>query len=269
MSYFNQQKYSTSIIDTDENVEKGHKNKIKVDMTKFEELCKKFREKKDLKIKKLVGSDRDDYNLVVSYVNLMYGTTFYPQLFSKVRKYFDNVMSVKHGTVGAYFAGCLTANKKDQTMSTGCNISCAGSMPLPKEEEGWKFCDKAVIMAEKQGEGYELSMIKPAHTPEELEQAYLFVEAKSADDFIGFSQEEKDKILAYGCKNVKVVGYTSDMSYSDIYTEPKPISKIKHRHPKKMVSHKTDNDSSYLWLVLLILIILIIVLSVIAYRRVY
>lgn len=275
MSYFNQQKYSNSNTETEskasnEPVEKGHKNMMKVDIAKFDELCKKFRDRKDLKIKKLTGADKEDFNLAVSYVHLLYGTSYYSHLYDRVRKYFEKVTSVKPGTVGAYFAGCLVTVKEDSNTSNssssiipGCAIGCAGSMPLPRDEEGWSFCDKAVILAEKGKDGYIFSVVKPANSSEEMDPAYLFVESKSLHDFHGFSKEEKDQIRAFGCNKVKLVGYGNDLTYSDLYTEPKSISDIKHRH---VYSHKKEENNTWKILGIILIILLLLILCFLGYK---
>ena len=270
MSYFNQSKYSTSTDsevsnETDSLVEKGHKNVTKVDIGKFDDLCKNFKVNKDIKIKKLVGQDKEDFDLVVSYVHLLYGTNYYTTLYERVRKYFDNVTNIKPGTVGAYFAGCLISNKTDKQDNPGCSLSCAGSMPLPKDEEGWNFCDKAVFMAEKGETGYVFSVVKPANSEDEMDPAYLFVDSSTLHDFKGFSTEEKEQIRAFGCKKVKVVGFSSDMTYSDLYKEPKAVHEIKHRSNKKHVVKKDDNSGVILG-VLILIIVLILILCLLGYR---
>lgn len=268
MSYFKQSKYSTSSVYSmsteSETVEKGHKNNLNVDLEKIDDLCKKFRDKQDYKIKKLTGADKEDFEEMVSYVGLLHGTSFYNHLYDRVKKYFGNTRSVKPGTVGAYFAGCMISNFSTDEMNPSCSISCAGSMPLPKDQEGWSFCDKAVIMAEKGGVGYNFSVVKPAHSEEEMDPAYLFVESKSLHDFSGFTKEEKDQIRAYGCKSVKLVGYGTDMSYSDLYKEPKKIHEIKHRHHRH--PKKSDSNTGLIVGVIIFAIILILLLCVLGYK---
>ena len=264
MSYFKQSKFSTSSISKEtETVEKGHKNTLNVDLEKIDGLCKKFRDKQDYKIKKLTGSDKEDFEEMVSYVGLLHGTSFYNHLYDRVKKYFGNVRNVKAGTVGAYFAGCMVTNFSDESMNPGCSINCVGSMPLPKDQEGWSFCDKAVIMAEKGGVGYNFSVIKPANSEEEMDPAYLFVESKSLHDFSGFSKDEKDQIRAYGCKSVKLVGYGTDMSYSDLYKEPKKIHEIKHRQNRRS---KNDSNTGLVIGVSIFVIILLLLLCVLGYK---
>ena len=253
MNSFNPSNYSTSsdIDVSDEIVEKGHKNVLKVDIEKFDELCKKFKEIKDFKIKNLTGKDKEDFDLIVSYVHLLYGTSYYNNLYEKVKKHFKSINSVKAGTVGGYFAGCLVSKGKS------CSLTCAGSMPLPKDEEGWNSCDKAVIMAERNGDSYSFSFIKPANSEEDMNPAYVFVESESFD---GFNKYEKESLKALGCKKAKLIGYTSDMNYSEL--ETKDVKDIKHRHQKK----KKKEEDNNLWLLLIVFIILLIVFLALIYK---
>lgn len=248
MNSFNPYKYSSdssnsnnSIDMSNEIAEKGHKNILKVDIGKFEELCKKFRERKDLKIKKLVGEDKENFDLMVNYVHLLYGTSHYSQLFEKVKKHFKGVTSVKPGTVGGYFAGCLV-NKKGTDMAPGCSLGCAGSMPLPKEDQEWSFCDKAVIMAERGVNGYIFSVVKPAESDEDYNPAYVFVDSNS--EFEGFSKAEKANLKAMGCKKVKLIGYSDDMTYSEIYNDSRSVEEIKNRRERKIERSESSSNSS-------------------------
>ena len=249
MNSFNPSKYSSSYSESvdvsDEIVEKGHKNVLQVDLEKFEEICKKFKDNQDMKIKNLTGTYKEDFDLVVNYVHLLYGTSYYTALFEKVKKHFKNA-SGKAGTVGGYFSGCLKS--KD-----GCSLSCAGSMPLPKDEEGWSQCDKAVIMAERSGENYSFSIVKPGNSEEDMNPAYVFVES----DFEGFNQHEKENLKSMGCKKVKLIGYSSDMNYSELETSS--VEKLKTRK-RKVVHHKSDKDENNNWFIFGVVIFLILLL---------
>lgn len=280
MKSFNPYKYTSTQTEstdshdvTDKIVEKGHKNLFQVDLKKFEEICKNFAnrpEKADLKIKKLTGDDKINFELVIKYVHLLYGTQYYSNLHEIVKRIFKNTgaTTLKPGTVAAYFAGCLST--KD-----GCSLGCAGSMPLPKEEEGWTLCDKAVIMAEKGANGYTFSFVKPAEKDEDFDPAYLFVE--SGEEFNGFNESEKAYLKSLGCKKVKMVSYSDDMNYSDINQEPTSVDEIKsrknthHRHSKNANSDsKSDSNSEecstwLIWLLVFLFVLLLIFLFV-AYR---
>ena len=264
MNSFNPSNYSSEndIDVSEEVVEKGHKNILKVDIDKFENICRNFREKKDIKIKKLVGQDKEDFDLVVSYVHLLYGTEYYNNLYEKVKKHFKNISTTKPGTIGGYFAGCMS--NKNPSIETGCSLGCAGSMPLPKDEEGWSSCDKAVIMGERENGNYVFSVIKPE---EDMDSAYVFVESNSLSDFNGFTEYEKENLKAMGCKNVKLIGYSSDMNYSELYEDTKSVNEIKHRHVKKNhKNHKKKNDNWLMVGVIVFFILLIILCLLLGYK---
>ena len=278
MNSFNPSHYSelseSSIDVSSELVEKGHKNNVKVDMEKFEEMCKNFREKKDLKIKKLGGEDKKNFDLVVNYVHMLYGTPFYKKLFERVRKHFKNVSGNKPGTIGSYFSGCMNAMSNSENMLPGCTVACAGSMPLPQDEDGWSFCDKAVIIGEKSDDGYVFSIVKPAENDEDYDPCYVFLEG----EFSGLSLDEKRNLQDLGCKRVKLVTYEGE-NYKEIYE--KDVSEIEERvtdkisnesksdeskevHKKKH-SHKKNDECSKFW-IFVIFLILIILLLFLVYR---
>lgn len=258
-------------------VEKGHKNIMKVDLDKFDEICKRFKDKKDTKIKNLAGQDKQDFDLAVSYVHLLYGTTYYTQLYERAKKHFKNVTSVKHGTLGSYFAGCAIGNAG----LAGCSLGCAGNMPLPKDEDSnWSFCDKAVILAEKNKGGYNFSVVKPADSEDQLDPAYLFVESNSVSDFKGFNGEEKLALKSLGAKKLKVVGYNSDMKYSDIYREPKSVDEIKHRKNydeslSESLSNSSftysneDQNNDWWWLLLVIIFLVLVIIALMLTYKYY
>lgn len=279
-SYSNESKQEPQVV------EKGHKNTLNIDLNQFEEYCKNFKEKKDVKILNLIGEDKEKFETVNSYIHMLYGTEFYKLLFEKVRKHFKNLQT-KPGTVGGYFAGCLNGVKNNSQnnsqnsgsldIKAGCGIGCAGSIPLPQEEEGWNFCDKAVILAEKNGTGYSFSFLKPSQNDEELDPAYLFVEGGTPQSFSGFSIEEKDYLRALGCNKVKLIGYNSsnsnnltndNVSYSEFYSEPKTLKDIKVRRNKKnhtssssrSRSHEEEEEENNYWWVWLLLIVFIIII---------
>ena len=261
MNSFNPSRYSSEVdLDvSNEVVEKGHKNILKVDLDKFEFLCRKFLEKKDVKIKNLAAEDKEDFDLIVSYVHLLYGTEYYETLYEKVRKYFKNVVG-KPGSVAGYFSGCMN---KNGSIESGCSLACAGSMPAPENESGWASCDSSVIMGERENGNYVFSIVKPG---ESTESAYVFVESDSLANFPGFTEYEKQNLKALGCKNVKLVGYSSDMTYSDIYTDTRSVDQIKHRHVKKYSHKKKSDGNGWLWLLLVVLIILFIVFAILTYK---
>ena len=294
MKSFNPYKYSDlskssveSVDLSDKIVEKGHKNIVKVDLKKFEEKCIKIKERKDVKIKKLTGMDKEIFDELVKYVHLLYGTEYYNNLYDTVQKIFKNIGHVKYGTVGSYFSGCL--NNKN-----GCSLACAGGMPMPKsrQSEENNICDKAVIMGELNSIGnYEFSFIRPAEKQEDLDNAYLFVE-NSENGFSGLAAPEKLYLKNLGCKQLKVISYSDDMTYNstDSYVS---IDDIKERQSKNSKNSSKSNHSNlskskyssynssesgesqhdsftwFMWFLVFIIILIILILAALYYYKKY
>ena len=241
----------------DEIVTKGGKKVFKVDIGHFDKLCRRFRDKCEIKIKNLRNRDKEDFNLMVSYVHLLYGTSYYKHFYEKVEKYFSNLDHVIPGTVGGYFGGCLVSTSfEDQP---GCSAVCAGSIPRPKGEEGWSFCDKAVIFAENNGNrGYSFTMLKEPEREEDMEPCYLFVEHIDLHDFMGFSSDEKEELRNLGADEVYLIGCDEKgTEYVDLYDDVRHIQDIKHRKKKQ---HQSDNSGLGLALILIIVFLFLIVL---------
>ena len=252
----NSDSYAFADDSSSEYVEKGHKKKINIDIGHFDTLCKKFKEKKNLKIKQLQGQDLEDFNQVVSNVHQLYDTDYYIHLHDKVKKYFGDLESVKPGTIAGYFAGCLVNTTYDD--KPGCSVACAGSVPLPKEDDGWGFCDKVVIMTEKDKNGYKFDIIKPAEEDVDYDPAYVFVEHTNLHDFKGFSKDEIDELKRIGCKKINLVGYADDgVTYSELYGMSKELDDIKRRVSHKHKSKNTSKNKSKKGKVLVALLIVI------------
>lgn len=243
----------------EEVVAKGQTKVFKLDLGKFSRLCKKFKDMEGVYIRNLKGSNKEDFNLVVSLIHLFYGTNYYKKLFRKVEKYFGNLHQVTPGTIGGYFGGCLAESSYSED-NPGCSVSCAGSIPRPKDEEGWSFCDKAVILAEEERDTYKFTLLKEPEDDSDMSPCYLFVRALDLHEFKGFSSKEMDKLNNLGCTNVHLIGYDSDgLTYVDLYDDPIDIYEIKYRPVKK------NGDSTTLAALALVLVILFLLLIVAYY----
>ncbi len=232
-STFNQSSNSGVVSNTNPN-----QKSLRVDIGLFKNLCEKFRNKSHLRVINLRKQDKSDFNLMVSYVHLLYGTDEYRYLYELVKEYFSDLKEIKQGTVGKYFGGCL----KDE----GCSLECAGSIPRPRDEEGWSFCDRGVIFAEfdKNKHKYDFTVLKENDT-ENPEDCYVFVEDISLDDFSGFDNEEKEELNRLGARNINLIGCDEGSSkYVDLYGDSKNIDHIKTRDV---------SSGSNIWLFLIII----------------
>ena len=241
---------STDSVDYKE-ITKNKKKSFKVDMGHFDNLCKKFRNKVNSRIKNLHGKNKEEFNLMVSYIHLLYGTKYYKNLHDRVKKYFGDIDKVKPGTVGGYFGGCfISTSFNDQP---GCSLPCAGSIPLPKDEEGWSFCNKAVIFAEYNKKGYNFSVLKQSEENSSQDSCYVFVEHTNLHDFKGFSLGEKEELKKLGAENIHLIGCNGEgTKYVDLYGDSCDIKEIKYRKKAKT----TDN----LGLILIVIFLLFIVM---------
>ena len=241
----------------DEIVTKGGKKAFKVDIGHFDKLCQKFQDKCDTRIKNLTGRDKEHFKLMVSYVRLLYGTNYYEHLHKKVEKYFGKLDKVSPGTVGGYFGGCLvTTSFEDQP---ACSAACAGSVPRPKDEEGWSFCDKAVIFADNNGSrGYSFTLLREPEKPEDMNPCYIFIECTNLHDFEGFSKAEKEELRQMGVDNLNLIGCDEKgTTYVNLYGDECNLSDVKNRKKKH---YKSDNSGLGLAIILIVVFLLLIVL---------
>ena len=227
-STLDQRSSSTGVSNTNSNQER-----LRVDIGLFKNLCEKFRNKSHLRVINLRGQDRTDFNLMVSYVHLLYGTDEYKYLYELVKEYFNDLKEIKQGTVGKYFGGCL----KD----SGCSLECAGSIPRPKDEEGWSFCDRGVIFAEFNKGKYDFTVLKE-NDSENPEDCYVFVEDISLDNFSGFDNEEKEELSRLGARNINLIGCDESSSkYVDLYGDSKNIDHIKSRDVSSGINYESKD----------------------------
>ncbi len=229
----------------------------KPDIEKFDQLCWKFRKIPHIKIKSLKGCDRKDFNLVVSYIHVLASTPDYAYFYDRVTKYFADLKDIVPGTVGSYFAGCLI---KTSFADEGCTPVCAGSIPKPKDEEGWAFCDKTVIFAEyTKHRGYNFTLLRESDNQEnDIDLSYVFVD--STDEFGGFSEKEKKRLNQMGASNIQVIGCDDTDTGNEtkyIELEKGQVFDLKHRKKEEIV---TDNSRLALAILLIVLILIIIFL---------
>lgn len=227
-------------------VNKGGKKLFKIDIGQFEALCQKFSSLSDKEIKHLNPSDKKDFSSIVSYIKLLYGTKYYKHLHQKIKLYFGDLPYVRPGTVAGYFTSFLSEQEESKELF----------------ESGWKSCDKAVFFAEKTKQGYEITTLKPAESDEDLIDCYLFVEQNNLHDFEGFSRKEKEMLKKLGIQTVNLVGCDEEgSSYFNLYDEPQPIYRLKHR--KKV---ETSDISSVGLAIILVLTFLALIIMFFGWR---
>lgn len=241
---------------------KGDNKAFKIDTKKFAELCEKFRKNPDKRIDELTGQDKDDFNLIVSYVQLLFDTDYYKYLYAKVEDKFKDLKYVKPGTVGGYLAGCLINNNFHG--KAGCSLTCAGAAPLPKDDENYLPCDRAVVWAEYKSDNkniyaFHLNVLKPADNKEDLDPLYLYVTSENKSfnnvhEFPGLSKSEKEQLVNMGVNKVHIFSYTSEHKYIDLYGRPVNLKDVKNR-----TNNSSGNGGLGLAITLIVIFIILLI----------
>jgi hypothetical protein len=192
--------------------------------------------------------------MVISYVQLLHDTDYYKHLYRRIEDRFNDLTSVKPGTVGGYLAGCLIGAPQGN-----CSMTCAGAIPLPKGHEHHKPCDKAVIWCEwNVKDGFSFNISKHPDKAEDLNPVYLYVPCQSVHQFAGFNKAEKDKLSKLGINKVHLFGYNEECNkHVDLYGAPIDLKDVKLR--SRVHNHEHNRGSAGL-AVLLVLIFLIIII---------
>lgn len=91
----------------------------------------------------LRGDPQTAFNNIKTYVTLLYETTIYDTLYGIVLEEFASVTSFVPGTVGAYYKGCILDSAYQG--QKGCAVTCVNSMPPPRSDRNFKYCEYGVI----------------------------------------------------------------------------------------------------------------------------
>lgn len=237
---------------------------VNINLNLIDTVCEKFSNMRNIKIKNLKGYDKDDFKLIVSYVKLLHGTPHYNKLFRIIEKHFKNIEHAHPGTIGGYFGGCLikTNFSKD---NPGCSVVCAGGVPKPDDEEGWSFCDQAVIFAELDNYSrYNFHLLKEPESKDQMDIFYIFIEERSLNDFRGFTAKEINELKNMGVRDFYLIGCDENGSeYIDLYDgkcnidDVKTVKYIRHIETK---SKKKTIINIILTLLIFLLILMLIIL---------
>jgi hypothetical protein len=196
---------------------------------------------------------------MVEISRVAYNSAVYSLFIDEVLAAFQNVPSVREGTVGAFFKGCFVENKFEGP--PGCDPRCAGSLPPSQGTPGWDYCDKPVIMYSSNG----LTSLNDVSTGSSGD-AYIVVNPNSLvnGQFPGFTTEEIRSLSSSGIKRVKIV-YSSGDSYREysnfVNVDSLPTSsRGRQDSPPAPQPINTGGDGwGALFLVLIVVIFLVIV----------
>lgn len=240
-------------------VKKGGNESLILDIDEVEKLAINLRKNAHLPVKVIHDEKvRDDFQQLLLYVHLLYGSRQYDILHDLISKHFNDLENIEPATIGAYCGGCHVDTSFTDVYQ-GCSAVCAGSMP-PKSD-GWRFCDNAVILAkyDSYDDRFIFTISQRSETKEGRETAYIFVEYTDIDDFPGFNSDEKNQLSTLGIKYVYLNGYSWDgRKYIGLEESEQSLGQIKTRQHKHKhgngYTHKFDDSGIIILLVLILLI---------------
>ena len=233
------------------------------DIINFEDIRKKLanlKENADVKIRKLSGQLKEDFDSLAQYVAWIYNTDSYPLLYQEIQNYFCESDTYQPGTIGAYCGGCLV-KKKDGLLTRGCSVICAGSIPPPYNDPDWDFCADLVIWASYNGENYEFTTLNEIED-EKDDKAIIFIEQDSIEAFPGFNEAEKRTLKEHGIHQVRLIYYNpeKDPMYKEVSGGYINIDQTRTRVVPPLVPVApvviTTNGWNW-WMVILVAVILI------------
>lgn len=242
-------------------VKKGGNESLILDIDEVERLAINLRKNSHLPVKVIHDEKvKDDFQQLLLYVHLLYGSKQYDILHDLISKHFNDLDNIEPATIGAYCGGCHVETSFTD-MYQGCSAVCAGSMP-PKSE-GWSFCDNAVILAkyDSYGDRFIFTISQRSETKEGRQTAYIFVEYTDIDDFPGFNSDEKNQLSTLGIKYVYLNGYSWDgRKYIGLVESELELGRIKsrvHKHDHgNEFTHNFDDTGVIILLVLILFIVI-------------
>lgn len=182
-------------------------------------------------IKALPGNVKEDFHVLVGYINALFDTSEYPDFYRAIQDVFSSVKNPIPGTVGGYFKGCVESVAI--AGSVGCAPTCAGAAPLPAMGNVSNFCSYNVILASfSNSSGYQFSKLSAAADEEVSHTALVYVDAVNLSEFKGFNDREKAYLVQnYGVESIQLFSYIpgNSMGYIPLTEGFVPLSEIKSR----------------------------------------
>jgi hypothetical protein len=243
-------------------ITKGNDNldPINIDINDITERLNRLRKISDKSLRNLSTSEASDFRKMIQYTQLLFDTDEYRMYYQKVLSIFGDLNTVTPGTVGAYFVGCSIPNGTKDV--PGCSVVCAGSIPPPRGSEingkPFKRCDYSVFWLTRDGDKYNLTTL---YETSNHENVIVYVDSNSiiGNSFTGFSEDEKERLSNYGCRNVNVIKYSEDgkeyrqllpNGFVEISQAPSRIDIIENE-----TSPKTNKGAVIILLIILLLIV--------------
>jgi len=188
----------------------------------------------DTPIRQLDGELAAKFRRLTSYVNLIYGTSYYPLLTALIKRKFGDLETVTPGTVGAYCSGCLNPVPVPEAPAS-CSPSCVAGLPGSSGP-----CPLTVVWAVATDGSYQFDLLNRGTSPNgAVVDALLFIDLTQGHGgelgplplgggFTGLTQAEKDQLVAMGLQRARVIGYLPSGSYEQL-TPMEPIGQLPTR----------------------------------------
>jgi len=227
---------------------------------------------KDLQIKSLTGDNQTNFSYIISHVRTLYQTEEYPIFYGLVKDVFGGLKDFQVGTVGAYFSGCMNRTGSEQS---GCSLLCAGSLPIPRNEDGDDVtCQYPVILSVYTNGKYVFAFL---HNLKVRENTIIYIQ--DTEEFRGFSAQEIQSLQNWSIVNVSIHQITNDGKSSEAVTEEfVPLSSLQTRavevgssKQRQLMTSQTVKLSTgeiiAISLIVLFTVILLLILGFHFYRR--
>lgn len=198
----------------------------------------------------LKGGAKKDFEFVQQYVHILYQTKMYPEFHTMIRHYFADLDPSPDNSIGKYFAGCISAEKK----GTGsCDPACMGSVPTPNTVP----CDKNVYLCAFRDPDYSFIPINQGKD----DVAILVV-----PEFVGFTTAEKSYLKSQGINKVNLYDYSyvahPITQQGPVDVDVLPLREIKRENEKL----KETRENTLIVLLCLITLFLLVVLGIMWYK---
>jgi hypothetical protein len=195
----------------------------KLDRSSFDTLLRNLYQIKDTKISDLKGEQKNQFDSLVNFVKILYGTPYFQMLYQKINEVFGNIQEIKPGTVSGYILGSIlsrsfykkiSSNPSDDTWA--CSPFSLNALPVLNQPE----CKYFVITLEPDAtnkKGYNMIMNKSSNE----DKAIIF----TMNNFVGLTNEDKTKLKNYGIAYVKVFKI-GPKDFLDIVSNWTPVDNI-------------------------------------------
>lgn len=220
-----------------------------MELTDFSDIrarLQRLRQRPELPLKNLTGQDLLDYQAMIRYTNMVHNTPIFPQYSAVIRDVFGNLPVYIPGTVGGYFGGCLAQTNYDNPI---CTPICVGSIPGP----GQGNCGYKVLTAMYHPTGYEFATLNDVNS----DKALIF-----ADQFSGFTQDEKNTLARKGIKEVNISTFSADGKNYSSSSAFVPLDAVPNRETPVVntgictLTTPVEDDGMIVWIIFIIIAII-------------